>query len=445
MSALADYEDFIRYTREYLAPLDDPIIDRAVDMKAQFEAKCQAFIGENGAKRMRRPFPLDGQVFAIGDIHADYCTFVVCLKLARVIPPNFTATENVDGCRWLGGQSIVVQVGDLIGGECPNCNCDYRDGGQQEERNKKECVSFLRIVRLVNVLNQQAPSGAGIVTLMGNHEMRHVLTYNELVTHQSETRLHSQIEVAEVLRRKKCANNAQCPFYTYNRETATWTQRAKPPKELKHSHFNEIEESRAISGLSAQLDPSGYQSHQNLFRPGGLMSNYLGCASEPILMIGNWLFVHGGVTERFLENPLFSAIADDQRKIIFYNMLLKDYILSESKKDFYFLTPGDKERFFASMFEETKGGDRTTVISPIWNNVFGVKLRKKCSNVGEVLERIRLNHMVIGHVHNSTKKWLAINSQNQIVMPGIKKQSKRKPALTHVRVRVILSFALMSP
>jgi len=342
-SAVEDYKEFIEYIsqQERRSP---EILNRSLGMQAQFEAKCQNFIANNSAKRMKRDFPGNGgRVYAIGDIHADYCTFLVCLKLARVIPEYFSRYELPENCRWTGGESIVVQVGDLIGGECPSCDCDYR---KKEERYESECVSFLNIVKLIDVLNRQAPSGAGIITLFGNHEIRNLLAYNESIM------------------------------------TPT----------MKHLHINEMEEGKKLSG-----------SHRNIFLPGGLMSNYLGCASEPILMIGDWLFVHGGVTSRFLDNPLFSGISDDQRKLTFYNMLVKDYVLSEDKETYYFLTPGDKERYFESMVEEASQ-DRTTIISPLWNNAYGVKLLKKCSHIDYPLERIRMNHMVIGHVPQFKKK-----------------------------------------
>lgn len=342
-NAIEDYKEFIEYVSRQQGPQE--IFERSLGMKAQFEAKCQHFIANNSAKRMKREFPLNGKVYAIGDIHADYCTFIVCLKLARVIPDNFNRYELPENCRWTGGESIVVQVGDLIGGGCPSCECDYR---KKEERYESECMSFLSIVRLIDVLNRQAPAGAGIITLFGNHEIRNLLAYNESIT--------------------------------------------PAKRDLKHLHKNEIEEGNRLSG-----------SHRSIFLPGGLMSNYLGCASEPILMIGDWIFLHGGVTNRFLDNPLFSGISDDQRKLIFYNMLLKDYVLSDNKAAYYFLTPGDKERYFSSMFEEGSE-DRTKVISPIWNNAFGVKLEKKCSDLRYPLERIRMNHMVIGHVPQFKKK-----------------------------------------
>lgn len=410
-SAVEDYREFIEYTAETLRQnpdmMKEKIMERGISMKERFEASCQAFIETNSAKRMKMEFPREGKVFAIGDIHADYCTFIMCLKLARVIPDEFNNKYPPETCRWMGGDSIVVQVGDTIGGECKTCDCDYK---KRENIYKNECVSFLQIVRLINTLNKQAPNGAGIITLIGNHEMRHILTYNEEITQTSPIRLRKNVTSA-FTRNKKCPDELSCPFFRYNE--GVWRQEAGIPKALKHSHVNEVIESREVAGISDENDPSGYYSHQRIFQPGGLMSSYLGCASEPILMIGDWIFLHGGVTERFLDNAVFNGIDDDQRKIMFYNMLLKDYILSESKDDYYFLTPGDKQQFFEAMFEEGHE-DRTETVSPVWNNKYGVKLTKKCSYLPGVMERLRLNHMVIGHVPQFKKK---INTE-QLAKPN---------------------------
>ena len=296
----------------------------------------------------------------------------------------------------MGADNIVVQVGDLIGGECKKCDCGY---GGTEEHNKVECISFMRIIKLITHLSPQADAaGGGIVTLYGNHELRHVLAYNEMITDHSEIRLQSQLPPDADIKRskkKKCILPNKCPFYRYGEdgEHDEWVQLTNPPKILKHSHINEINQS----------GPHGYRSHQSLFQPGGLMTEYLGCASMPILMVGDWLFMHGGVIERFLDHAVFQGIPDDQRKLTFYNMLIRDYVLSDDKDDYYFLNPGDKQTYFDDLLEES-GEDRTTILSPVWNNRYGVKLKKECSNLDGPLERIKIGHMVIGHVPQYPRK-----------------------------------------
>jgi hypothetical protein len=365
-------------------------------MAETFEQKCSAFT-EHDAQPMEREFPALGNVYAIGDIHADYCTFIVCLKLADVLHPSFDRHTPVEMARWTGRDSLVVQIGDLIGGECHKCDCGY---GDTEEHYKAECISWLRIMRLIAVLNKQAHQrGGGIVTLYGNHELRHVLAYNEVITPSSPVRLRPDLpRDADIkpAKKKKCRKNEDaCPFFEYSDdgEYDEWEQLTSPPKILKHSHENEVRES----------GPRGYESHQRLFQPGGLMAQYLGCASSPILFVGDWVFLHGGVIDRFLDHPVLSDIPDDRRKLVFYNMLVRDYVLADDKGAYYFLTPGDKKRYFDDLMDEA-GEDRTTVLSPVWNNRYGVKLKKECSQLDGPLERIRVGNMVIGHVPQFERK-----------------------------------------
>ena len=393
--ALADYYDFIAYTKKSSG--DPSTHSRAVDMAETFQEKCSTFT-EHQLQPMQRSFPArGGKLYAFGDIHADYCTFIVCLKLASVLNSSFTSRVGVSEARWIGGASLVVQVGDLIGGECKKCECGY---GDTEEHQKSECISFMRIMKLISTLNQQAAlDKGGIVTLYGNHELRHILAYNELITKTSPLRLRSQLPQGadiKLSKKKKCKRGADtCPFFEYDEdgEHDLWEQLAAPPKILKHTHRNEVRES----------GEHGYESHQRLFQPNGLMSQYLGCASMPVLMVGDWIFAHGGVIERFLDHPVFRHIPDDRKKLTFYNMLVRDYVLADDKGAYYFLTPGDRALHFDDLLEES-GEDRTTILSPVWNNRYGVKLKKQCSKLDGPLERLRMGHMVIGHVPQYPKK-----------------------------------------
>lgn len=413
--AIQDYQDFIDFVRS-VAP-DSPVIPRAMEMANSFQEYCSAFTATE-VQPMQRSFPRNGNLYAIGDIHSDYCTFVVCLKLARVLDESFTSDTPIQYARWTGGESLVVQVGDLIGGECHSCDCEY---SRTAEHHKAECISWLRIMQLIVELNKQAHmiGDGGIVTLYGNHEMRHVLAYNELITSNSPVRLRSQLPPDADIKRsqkKQCKYDERaCPFFKYSDdgEYDEWEQLTHPPKVLKHVHENEVKESGDL----------GYESHQRLFQPGGLMSDYLGCASLPVLIVGDWIFVHGGVVDRFLNHAIFQDIPDPRKRIIFYNMLVRDYVLKEDKEAFYFLSKGDRELYFHDMVEETDE-DRTDMTSPIWNNRYGVKLKNDCSGLDDVLDRLQIGHMVVGHVPQIPKKI----SSRQLAKPN-KHEKYREKAL----------------
>lgn len=390
--AVDDYKEFIQWsqTRD-----NEDVTMRAIGALGRFEDQCEEFISSNTAPGFIGEFNLGQNVFAIGDIHADYCTFIVVLKLAGVLNQTFNRESNLNEAVWEGGSAIVVQVGDLIGGECRDCECDY---GKKEERYKSECISFLSIVNLIMILNEQAEmQGGRIITLYGNHELRHVLAYNEEITKSSDIRLAKDLpDGANVrpLKKRKCKNNV-CPFY--ERDGVEWKQMDSIPKIFNHIHNNEIKESG-----NAYDDADAYANHQSLFHKDGLMSKYLGCMSMPILQIGDWVFVHGGVIDRFLDHPIFSGIDEEYRKLEFYNILVKDYVLAPD--EFFGLNPDTREDDLSELVGEENGRDREVVLSPIWNNRYGVKLTKDCSGLNGILKRISLNHMVIGHVPQFDKK-----------------------------------------
>ena len=107
--------------------------------------------------------------------------------------------------------------------------------------------------------------------------MRHILTYNEVITESSPLRLQKNVPPQQQIKfNKKCKNtntNANaCLFFAYDSDERAWIQQNKKPKLLKHSHQNEIKESRLITHANNEADPSGYYSHQSIFQPGGLMS-----------------------------------------------------------------------------------------------------------------------------------------------------------------------------
>lgn len=342
-SAIDDYKKFIEDSMKHEQLEEEPYVDRAEDMMINFKSKCQSFLDNNSSKSFNMPFPSNGKVYAIGDIHSDYCTFIICLRLAGVIPFEFTSDSEISQVQWIGGNSIVVQVGDLIGGKCKECNCDMHVSESAESK----CISWLKIIKLINTINSIAPYEAGIITLYGNHELRHLIGYNE----------SGQIK----------------------------------QKDLdKHIHKNEFDDAT----LTEDMD------HKRLFEPGGMMAKYLGCASLPILIIGDWIFVHGGVTERFLDHEMFAGLDTPLKKIAFYNMLVKDYTLADSKEDFYFVNPGDKDQYFRDMMMENVS-NRIKVISPVWNNKYGAKIKitdEGCNELDSVLERLKIGQLVIGHV-----------------------------------------------
>ena len=100
-----------------------------------------------GCNLERRALRRDGgaRIVAVGDLHGDFAAARRALRLAGAIDAND---------RWIGGELIVVQTGDVL------------DRGD-EERLILELFAQLRA--------QAAAVGGALITLNGNHELMNVL------------------------------------------------------------------------------------------------------------------------------------------------------------------------------------------------------------------------------------------------------------------------------
>jgi hypothetical protein len=97
------------------------------------------------------------RLICLGDVHGDYEALMKALEVARVY-------DRQSNC-WIGGNTIVVQTGDIL------------DRGTQE----LACYSLLA------KLSQEAPAvGGRVVLLTGNHEIMNAIGNFDYVTHDLE-------------------------------------------------------------------------------------------------------------------------------------------------------------------------------------------------------------------------------------------------------------------
>lgn len=95
------------------------------------------------------------RIIAIGDVHGDYRVLIQCLQLARVVN---------DKERWIGGDTVVVQLGDQIDSRCRADFCEADDRGDE-----------LRIVYYLDRLHREAQvAGGGVYSILGNHEIMNI-------------------------------------------------------------------------------------------------------------------------------------------------------------------------------------------------------------------------------------------------------------------------------
>jgi hypothetical protein len=101
------------------------------------------------------------RIIAIGDLHGDFRALLRCLRLAKVIDENRV---------WIGGDTVVVQLGDQVDSKCRGAaaaaaDCEKDDVGDE-----------LKIIKFVDALHVSAQKSNGAVySLLGNHELMNVM------------------------------------------------------------------------------------------------------------------------------------------------------------------------------------------------------------------------------------------------------------------------------
>jgi hypothetical protein len=96
------------------------------------------------------------RIIAIGDIHGDYKVLLKCLYKANVIDKSK---------KWIGADTIVVQLGDQVDSKCRSFDCEKDSIGEE-----------LKIVKYLDNLNEQAQkTGGAVYSLLGNHELMNVM------------------------------------------------------------------------------------------------------------------------------------------------------------------------------------------------------------------------------------------------------------------------------
>ena len=106
--------------------------------------------------------PAVKRIIAIGDLHGDFRVLLKCLRLAKVLD---------DKRRWIGGNTIVIQLGDQVDSKCRSGNCEKDEVGDE----------FKIIMFLDNLHEKAKGEGGAVYSLLGNHELMNVmgnLNYN---------------------------------------------------------------------------------------------------------------------------------------------------------------------------------------------------------------------------------------------------------------------------
>ena len=201
--------------------------------------------------------PLDAQtgeqrIVAVGDLHGDYEAWSDIAKAAGI---------SKDGKRWSGGTTVLVQMGDIT------------DRGPDS----------LKIIRDLQRLAKEAPrKGGRVEVLLGNHEAMNVI---------GDLRYVDPGEYAA--------------FATRNSEQLRrrlW--QAIAPERIASARVDDPEASEeGVRDRWFALTPLGLIEHRQAWSPGGELAQWA-AARPAVLMIGETLFAHGGLSLETSVEPI---------------------------------------------------------------------------------------------------------------------------------------------
>lgn len=168
------------------------------------------------------------RLIAIGDLHGDFEATISSFKLAKLIDNKLN---------WVGGDTVVVQVGDQI----DRCR-PYKYKCSDKRATINDEASDIKILKFFTLMHNKAlKKGGGVYSLLGNHEIMNV---------RGDMRYVSKKNVDQ---------------------------------------FNDTK------------FKSGLESRKYYFKPGSRYSNFLACTRQTSLIVGSYLFVHAGILPTLIK------------------------------------------------------------------------------------------------------------------------------------------------
>lgn len=226
------------------------------------------------------------RIVVLGDIHGDYKLALKLLTIGKVIDSN-----TKDGIKWIGGDTVIVQVGDQIDRCRPesidSLTCAY-DGATINDE-----ASDMKILRLFTNLHYKAKEQGGkVISLLGNHELMNVEGYMNYVSKKNIDEFNKYVD----------PKNRSLTF------------------------------------------KSGEDARKYAFKPGNEISKYLGCTRLSCVVIGSNLFVHAGMINVIMDELKINK-KEDLESI---DILVRKWLLGLINKEYvkHIVNGADKSMFW---------------------------------------------------------------------------------------------------
>jgi len=318
------------------------------------------------AEPAKAPADQRAVVVAIGDVHGDFDDFVTILQRAGLVDAQH---------HWTGGQTTLVQVGDLL------------DRGPKPRE----------VMDLVISLEKEAPnSGGRVVALLGNHEMMNIMGDLRYVTAENYA---SYADNKSAERQK----SAYQEYVKWRRSHAQLLAELPQPMELTEPEW-------------MARHPLGFIEQREAFSPKGSYGKWVREHSA-VAKIGDEIFLHGGIHPNLAHLKLdtinshirdeikaFDSAKDDlvDQKVILPFFSLQEIsaaVQAELSAERKSIVPSDQQRQ-ARLVGFLGYGDWLSVRAdgPLWFRGYDQWSEEEGdAQIGKVLESYNAKRIVVGH------------------------------------------------
>ena len=305
-------------------------------------------------------------VVAIGDVHGDFDDFVIILQRAGLIDAQH---------HWTGGQTTLVQVGDLL------------DRGPKPRE----------VMDLLISLEKEAPKAGGrVVSLLGNHEMMNIMGDLRYVTVENYA-AYADSNSAERQR------SAYQEYVKWRSSHAQLLAELPQPMELTETEW-------------MARHPPGFIEQRGAFGPNGSYGKWLREHSA-VVKIGEVIFLHGGIHPNLAHlklDTINSHIRDEikafdsakqglvDQKVILPFFTLQEIsaaVQAELTAERKSLVPSDQQKQ-ARLVGFLGYGDwlSVRVDGPLWFRGYDQWSEEEgAAQIGKVLESYNAKRIVVGH------------------------------------------------
>ena len=334
----------------------------------------------------------DSEIIAIGDIHGDIELMIKTLLLGKVIIEINYKSENsiklnnkgtIKYYEWIGGNKIVVQVGDQIDRCRPtdykfsNCKNDNVNVTYDDEASDIEILLFFTNLHELAIKHKGA-----VYSLLGNHELMNIVGDIRYVSYENLKQLQF-VEKDE----DKDEDDKKNEIYLIGDISDITNE--------NFNLFNKVDENKEINKeikdvidinnrINNENNTTNYiKSRKNIFRREGILAKFLACTRYSILIVNDYLFVHGGVLGSFIKN---------------YNNKKDFQILNNNIKHFIMFKKNQKSQIEIQIQKFIFQTD-----SPFYTRKLGnIKINEKfddpsCYDVKELINHYKLKGIIVGH------------------------------------------------